>query len=208
MKYIIAVAICFSVSFSQAQLLKDFFSNKTQVVLLGLDFTQCKFIGRDGFGNPEGLKNYAIKAWNKFFATEPNKYSMQDALGLKDKYYYNSINYFLKRNEEMVDTYSNVTNEDYHITLEQVQENVKTYDTFEKEGLAISFVVESFNKLENKAYIWVTFISLPENEVIYAERMEGKPGGAGQENYWARAVYDIVTQLEKRSDELRSIRSF
>lgn len=206
MKYIIAVAICFSVSFSQAQLLKDFYSNKTQVVLLGLDFTQCKFIGREGFSNPDGLKNYAIKQWNKFFATEPQKYSMKDALGLSDKYYYNSINYFLKRNEEMVDTYTNVTDEPYEITLEQVKEDVKTYDTFEKEGLAVSFVVESFNKLENKVVIWVTFLSLPDNEVIYAEKMEGRPGGGSQVNFWARGVYDIVTQLEKRKKELSTLR--
>ncbi len=203
MKFILLLAISLIANCSYSQTMKDFFSNKTQVVLLGLDFTQSKFIGKNAFSNPEGLKNHAIKSWNRFFATEPRKYSLQDAFGLKDKYYYNSINYFLKRNKE-VNTYRNVTDEDFQLTKEQVTETVSTYTPFEKEGLAVSFVVESFNKLKGEAHIWVTFISLPDNEVIYMEKMVGKPGGGGQVNYWARAVYDIVSQIEKRADEFKS----
>jgi hypothetical protein len=181
------------------QTIEDFYSNKTQVVLLGLDFTKAKFIGKEDFGNPEGLKNHALKNWNRFFATEPNKYSLQKAFGLSDKYYYNSINYFLKRNDELVNTYTIATDESYTLTNEDIKETVSSYSTFEKEGLAVSFVVESFNKLKNEAVIWVTYISLPDNEIIATERMVGNPGGAGQVNYWARAVYDIVTQIEKNS---------
>ena len=182
-----------------------FSQNKTQVVLLGLDFTQCKFIGKSGFSNPEGLKNHAIRGWNRFFATEPGKYSLQDALDLKDKYYYNSINYFLKRNDEEVNTFRNVTDEDYSLTRQEIEANVATYTTFEKEGLAVSFVVESFNKLKAEAHIWVVFISLPDNKVIHMEKMIGVPGGAGQLNYWARAIYHIVSQIEKRADEFKSM---
>lgn len=192
-------------SFSFGQKLADFYSNKQQVVLLGLDFTQCMFIGKDAFGNPEGIKNYSIKQWNKFFVTEPNKYSMQDALGLSDKYYYNSINYFISRNDKLVNTFRNVTDEDHSITPSSISENVATYETFEKDGFAISFIVESFNALKNEAYIWVTFIDVSDKTVIYTEKMTGRPGGAGQVNFWARAVYDIVTQLEERKEELRNL---
>jgi hypothetical protein len=202
MKFILALLFSISISCSFGQSMADFFTNKTQVVLLGLDFTQCKFIGKDGFSNPEGLKNHSIPNWNKFFATEPAKYSLQDALGLKDKYYYNSINYFMKRNED-VNTFQNVTDESYTLTKDQIIENVASYTPFEKEGLAISFVVESFNKLEAEAHIWVVYLSLPDNEIIYMEKMVGKPGGAGQVNFWIRAVYDIVSQIEKNVDELK-----
>lgn len=206
MKFIILLAalLSFQTSWSQSSM-EDFFTNKTQVVLLGLDFTQAKFIGKDGFKNPDGLKSHGIKEWNRFFASEPGKYSLQDALGLKDKYYYNSINYFLKRNDELVNTYRNITDEDHTITEEEIAANVATYTTFEKEGLAVSFVVESFNKLTNEAIIYVTFINLPENEIIHIERMVGTPGGAGQANYWARAVYDVVSQIEKRAEEFRKM---
>ena len=51
----------------------------------------------------------------------------------------------------------------------------------------------------------MTFINLPENEIIHIERMVGKPGGGGQLNYWARAVYDIVNQIEKRADEFKKM---
>ena len=203
MNYLFTLLFLLIVGCSFSQSMSDFFSNKTQVVLLGLDFTQSKFIGKDGFNNPEGLKNHAIKEWNKFFATEPGKYSLQKALGLKDKYYYNSINYFLKRNEE-VNTFRNVTDDDYALTKDEIVESVSLYTPFEKEGLAISFVVESFNKLTNEAHIWVVFISLPDNDIIYMEKMIGKPGGGGQVNYWARAIYDIVSQIEKRSEEFKS----
>lgn len=203
MKILVVLLFSLVASIATSQKMSDFFSNKTQVVLLGLDFTQCKFIGKDGFSNPEGLKNHAIPNWNKFFATEPRKYSLQDALGLSDKYYYNSINYFTKRNE-VVNTFRNVTDEDYTLTNDQIVENVSTYETFEKEGLAVSFVVESFNKLKAEAHIWVVYLSLPNNEIIYMEKMIGKPGGGGQVNFWARAIYDIVSQIEKKADELKN----
>lgn len=200
------VIISFLLIFAQkinGQTLNDFYSNKTQVVLLGLDFTQAKFIGKTGFDSPDGLKNHAIKNWNRFFATEPNKYSLQTALGLSDKFYYNSINYFLKRNDEMVNQYQCITDEPYQLTEQQIAETVASYTPFEKEGLAISFIVESFNKTEMQAVIWVTYISLPENEIIATERMVGVPGGGGQVNFWARAVYDIVSQIEKNSEKMR-----
>lgn len=184
--------------------MKDFFSNKTQVVLLGLDFSQAKFIGKEGFNSPDGLKNHAIKGWNRFFATEPNKYSLQDALGLSDKYYYNSINYLIKQNDEVVDQYSCITNEPYTMTEDQIVSTVSAYTPFEKEGLAISFLVESFDKTNNEANIWVVFFSLPSNEIIYKQKMKGTPGGGGQLNFWARAVYDIVSQIEKNADDFKS----
>lgn len=204
MKYsIIVLAILFApLSFSQS--MKDFFSNKTQVVLLGLDFSQAKFIGKDGFASPDGLKNHAIKGWNRFFATEPGKYSLQEALGLSDKYYYNSINYFIKQNDELVDQYKCITDEPYTLTEDQIVSTISAYAPFEKQGLAISFLVESFDKTNSEANIWVVFLSLPSNEIIYKQKMKGTPGGAGQLNFWARAVYDIVSQIEKTADDLKS----
>lgn len=206
MKFFFTLLITLGLNCSYGQTMADFYSNNTQVVLLGLDFTQCKFIGKKLFNNPEGIKNYAIKQWNRFFATEPAKYSLQEAFGLKDKYYYNSINYFLNRNDQLVNTFQNITDEEYHLTKEDIIENVKTYEPFEKEGLAVSFVVESFNHLTNEATIWVTFLNVETKEVIYTEKMVGSPGGAGQVNFWARGVYDIVNQIEKRKEELRAIR--
>ena len=205
MKTLILTLFLATTSLSFGQKMSDFFSGKNQVVLLGLDFTMCKFIGKDAFSNPEGMKNYAIKQWNKFFVTEPRKYSMQTTFGLSDKYYYNSINYFMTRNDQMVDVYRNITDEDHSLTAEEIEANVKTYQTFEKNGYAVALIVESFNELTDKAYIWVTFIDVESKTVVYTERMEGRPGGAGQVNFWARAVYDIVTQLEKRKEELKSM---
>ena len=61
MKFIVLFTAALLVQTSWSQSMSDFFSNKTQVVLLGLDFTQAKFIGKDAFRDPEGLKNHAIK---------------------------------------------------------------------------------------------------------------------------------------------------
>lgn len=204
MKTIFLLVLIFCGQISYSQEMPDFFSNKTQVVLLGLDFTLAKFIGPEGFPKENGLKNHSMKQWNKFFALEPGKYSLQDAFDLSDKYYYNSINYFLKRNESLVDISTAIIDVPYTITEEQVRENVKTYSTFEKEGLAVSFVVESFNKKTEEGTVWVAFLSLPDNEIIYMEKMVGKPGGAGQANYWARSIYEIVSQIEKRAKEFEN----
>lgn len=203
MKYILLFTSLLFIQFTSGQKsMKDFFTNKTQVVFLGMDFTQAKFIGKKKFPSADGLKNHAIKSWNRFLATEPGKYSLQEAFGLKDKYYYNSINYFLKRNQT-IDVAAKITDDDYSLTKEDVKKNVATYNTFEKEGLAVSFVVESFNDPKGEAHAWVVYIDLPSNEVIYMEKMMGKPGGLGQVNFWARSMYNIVTQIEKKAAELK-----
>jgi hypothetical protein len=203
MKYIILCAslFLFQNSWSQESM-KDFFTNKTQVVFLGMDFTQARFIGKDKFPKVDGLKNHAIKEWNRFLATEPGKYSLKEAFKLKDKNYYNSINYFTKRNQK-IDVESKIIDSDYSLSEDEVVKNVAEYNTFEKEGLAVSFVVESFNAKVDKAYVWVCFIDLPSNKIIYMEKMVGNGGGMGQVNFWARAMYSIVSQIEKRADEFK-----
>jgi len=203
MKNILLILSLITVQFSYSQTMKDFFTNKTQVVFLGLDLTQARFIGSDKFRNPEGIKSHAFKEWNRFLATEPGKYSLQDAFGLKDKYYYNSINYFLKRNHT-IEMEGKIIDTDYTLSEEDAVKNVSTYTTFEKEGLAVSFVVEKFVDDVGEAHVWVVFIDLPENRVIYIEKMIGKAGGIGMANFWARSIYDIVSQIEKRRLEFKA----
>lgn len=202
MKYAVLTLSLFILQFGHSQTMKDFFTNKTQVVFLGCDYTQAKFIGKAKFPKADGLKNHAMKSWNRLLATEPGKYSLQDAFGLKDKYYYNSINYFLKRNSK-IDVASNITDDDYTLSEEDVRKNIATYSTFEKEGLGVSFIVESYNDTKGEAHVWVAYISLSDNKVIYLEKMIGKPGGLGQVNFWARSTYNLCTQIEKKADELK-----
>jgi hypothetical protein len=85
-----------------------------------------------------------------------------------------------------------------HMTKEDISQIVNSYNFKSLSGVGLLFVVESFSKIEGKAYIWVTFINLSSKEVLFTERMTGAPSGFGVRNYWAGAVYNVMKQMKSK----------
>jgi hypothetical protein len=180
------------------------FSQENQAVWLGLDFSHSKMIGHDGFRDPVAIQSRLFDSWNNLILAESDKYDIKEAFRLKELE--NEIG-VVKKVNETVDPDQLVQEENWMIEESQLASIIKNYDLSEfknssNEGsdfrVGLVFIVETFNKNEVEASFWVTAIDLHTKKILKAERMQGKPGGFGIRNYWARTVYNIIKELKGR----------
>lgn len=170
------------------------FDGKTKVVFLGLDFTQAKFIGQDGFKDAYKLKTYYLANWNALLEEEYAKYNLP-LNALKARHYETNTSSLMVLNDDIKKIEERIINGSYYIDERTVQKSIRKYKYSYNKGIGISFVVESFNKSQEKSVIWVTFINLANNSLLYTERMEGEASGFGLRNYWAGSISDIIEQI-------------
>lgn len=175
--------------------MSDVFDGETKITFLGLDFTQAKFIGQDGFNDPEKIKTYYLQLWNEMLETEYDKYNIKEQLRAEN--YTTSVDDMIALNDGY-DVKSNILNGTYNISEKDVEKAVKKYKLSSKEGIGVVYVVESFSKTDERAYVWVTFINMKNNKVLYTEKVEAKAGGFGFRNYWLGAVYNVNKTLKSR----------
>lgn len=181
--------------FSQRSMSKVF-DGKTKIVFLGLDFTQARFIGKDGFEDTYKLKTYYLANWNMLLEEEYAKYNMP-LISLNAKNYLTETSDLILLNDEIEDIESMIINGSYNIDENDIKKSVKKYKLTQDDGIGVSFIVESFNKPLEKAVIWVTFINLNNGSLLYTERMEGKADGFGLRNFWAGSIHDVIMQIKE-----------
>jgi hypothetical protein len=85
----------------------------------------------------------------------------------------------------------------YHLEEETIFEIVNDYNPETQTGVGVVFIMESFNKEEEKGHMWVVFFDIPTKEVLLMEKMSGAAGGFGWRNYWARTYYNVLKEIEK-----------
>jgi hypothetical protein len=165
-------------------------------VWLGLDFSNTKLLGREGFNDPKKIIDYYFIAWNQLIFDEGKKYDVKKAFKLKQLYtddsYFDAINSTVKLNELFVDRSYSLSESDINNIVEEYNfSNIK-------QTIALVFIVERLDKPKEQAVFWVTLINSRTKEIILTERMIGKPGGFGFRNYWAGSIYDIIKQINKK----------
>ncbi len=163
---------------------------------LGLDFSNTKLLGSEGFNDPKKIIDHYFIAWNQLIFDEGEKYNVKKAFKLKQIYtedsYFDAINSTVKLNEIFVDRSYSVSESD----INNIVENYNFSNI--KQKIVLVFIVERLDKPKEQAVFWVTLINSGTKEIILTERMIGKPGGFGFRNYWAGAVYDIIKQIKKK----------
>ncbi len=168
--------------------------NANEIHWFGVDFTNARMIGSTGFTHPDIICNrYIKKKWNTYVFNERDKYDIGKFL--KGKEVIPHLDFILERNSK-VTTDNLIINKDYQIEHSDIKKTIKEYNTQER-GIGLVFIVESFNKLEETASIWVTFFDIPTNKLIYTQEYEVKPGGFGVLNYWLRGTYNTCKELRK-----------
>jgi hypothetical protein len=156
-----------------------------EITWYGLDFSNVRLIGAIGFKNPEKIKSYYFDAWNSLIIYETNKYKL-------DKFFHkesveNYLNIVTDRNT-LPNLDELVIETEYSFGAEEVMRMISEYDSGEKEGIGLVFILESLNKYKERAIIWVTFFDIQTKQVLLTERLEGKAGGYGFRNFWAGAT--------------------
>ncbi|HEV8514140.1 MAG TPA: hypothetical protein VGQ59_12725 [Cyclobacteriaceae bacterium] len=191
----IVVWIIFSVP-AIAQVTKDVFDTKESVVWLGLDFTGAKFQGeREDFGSNADIEKL-ILAWNTLMINEPLKYDMGKAL--HRQLLKNVVGIAIAHNTEL-NLKGRVESDSknfLHLDKAAISRIVSSYDFVTEQGIGVMFVVESFNKIDKKGSAWLTFVNLNTKEVLFTERVTGKPAGFGVRNYWAGSIYNMQKQVQ------------
>ena len=186
----------------QAQERNDVFDLKTKVTWLGLDFSQAKLLGdREKLGSESDIRNL-IEAWNNLLIKEADKYNVAAAIDRKSVE--NAIEVTIEHNMELdvLAMYSDDKKDYLHVKPSDVEEIISSYDFKDLSGLGLMFNVESFSKLNGEGAIWITFINLETKEVLFTERLTGKPSGAGLRNYWAGAIHEVMEKTQKKEFEM------
>jgi hypothetical protein len=180
---------------------KEVFDPKTPIVWLGLDFTGAVFIGdREKFGSKNDIR-YLISSWNSLMTMEKEKFDVYAMLG-KTKVVH-KVEIAQEHNDklELTDITSNDLADRVRLTKEIIQDIVTSYDFSDLQGIGLMFNVENFNKLNNEAVVWITFINLETKSIIFTERVAAPPGGSGLRNYWAGAIFAIMRKIKAGSFE-------
>lgn len=184
---ILALTVVPLVCFGQ-RTMTDFMEENCDVIWFGLDFTQAKMIGSEGFNDPVAIKEDYFRKWNHLMISEGDKYEWGKALLVSDlKYDYGVVDVV---NDE-VKVKSLVINKSYSIAEEDIQASVKQYNLSEyKDGIGVVIVVESFDKIREQGFGYITFFDVNTKQVLYNHELVGEAGGFGFRNYWAGAIYN------------------
>lgn len=179
-----------------AQTVKNIFDGQTPVTYLGIDFTLAKVLGETNT-DPTDMRDRQFPAINNLVITQPNKYDIADALQRQE--IANDLSLVNARNKSIPVQQIKSTNlNDFgHLNTGDIVQLVSSYNFSGKTGIGLLLVVDGMSKSEKTAIVYVTFINMASKRVLLTERIEGKAGGFGFRNYWAKPIEDIFKKIKK-----------
>jgi len=161
-----------------------------EIVWAGLDFSEARLIGSEGFSDPYDIKDRFFNSWNNLILAESDKYNVREFYQ-KSKVI-NDLSVVNERNETP-DPDELVINESYSLDQGTIASMVKSYDLEKKdEGVGLVYIVESFDKTGVMATVDVVFFDIRTKEILWQEQYHEKPGGFGLRNYWAGAIMKVM----------------
>ena len=168
-KTLLIIILCLSVQSLSAQSSFSEIKKHHSWVWLGLDFSNTKLFGADGFKDPKKIIDHYFIAWNQLIFDEGEKYNIKKAFKLKQIYtedsYFDLLNSTVKLNEIFVDRSYSVSESDINNIVEDYNfSNIK-------QNIALVFIVERLDKPKERAVFWVTLINSGTKEIILTERM-------------------------------------
>ncbi len=165
----------------------------------GIDYTQCYFLTPMDFPSVSDLEE-KIGAWNDLILLERDKFIEKTIMTKKRKIKY-YVDMVKERNEE-IDVKSRLTEDGFkssHLEPEMIQGIVDSYFIEDDmKGIGLVFIAESYSKPNVAGAYYVTFFDMETRQVIFTERMLGKPSGFGLRNYWAGSYYKVLKDVGKK----------
>lgn len=191
----VLVFVCLSAGNSQAQTLKEFFSNEsTPLTYLGVDFSATKI---------EGETATAAEIVNKFepinnvIVTEAKKYDVAGAFKRTN------VSNFLEAVQKLNAAVNpatikanGVADLEKGLTPADIDKQVKKYDLHGQKGIGLVFIMDGMSKTNKEAYVYATLIDLSSKKVLLTERFTGKAQGFGFRNYWAYTIYKVLNSID------------
>lgn len=179
---------------------KDFLSSD-DMVWYGLNFSQARMVGQFdqavGAGAATGseMKGKWIPSWNGLIVSEPQNFKMGEAFQKTN--IFNDLGPAETQNmaidAEKLMSYNAYKFADAAKTVNDVIASLPAGE--KKEGVGVTFVVESFDKTAMMAYMYVVVFDIATKKVLISEKMNAVPKGIGLRNFWAGAVKDVLKQI-------------
>lgn len=201
MKKIAIIALALMCSLGVKAQGVDMFAEK-EIMWLGLDFTGAKLIGTTHFQQQITARrlttvNQLFDSWNAQIVKEEGKFNIQEFYLKRIRT--NDLLPVNKRNNS-INPESVMINDIHTLSKEEVGRICSTYTGLQKEsGLALLFVVESFDFINKKANIYTVFIDIADARPVYIKKFEGIPSGSSR-NLWIGGTF---IALEKSFDSYR-----
>lgn len=159
------------------------------VCWLGVDFSIAKFVGAEGFTDPDEIKKTYFNSWNSLLIDE-NRVTVLEK-GLKfESLSYNTDN--VKANNAKIEMNGYIQEETHDVSRSDVKSLIDSYDYSEiQEKICVSIVVESFDKLNEVGEVWMAFNFLSTGKQ-FLKKLEIKPKGFGFRNYWLGVLKEAI----------------
>jgi hypothetical protein len=88
----------------------------------------------------------------------------------------------------------NLKREKKYIISDQtvISKIVKDYETTEKEGVGLVFIVKSFDKPNKYVKLFPTFFDIASKQVLWTSEITGTGGGYGLNKFWGEKLFDAI----------------
>ena len=190
-KYSLFLSLIICAIALQAQDTKLVFGSPT-AVWYGMDFTKAKMIGfKDE--SPHKIRDEYFKMWNGVALGMDLSPTFQKHAVAKDPNGVNKINLDRETGTMMADA-------DADFSSTQIADEIKALPAgAQKKGLAVVFIVQSFNKTTNLATVHVVFFDIATRDVLLSKKVTGKASGGSADKAWSGALKNILTDIEKKN---------
>lgn len=159
------------------------------IVFYGIDYSQVKVYGASEHYSQFREAFYGI---NSLFVTEPNKYDVGKILGV------NIVSQDFEPVEEKINSIQDllIVNRNYQLTDEQIQEAINSLSLKEENGTGLVIVAQLLNKADKWGSYSIVYFDINTREILDAFDTNGKAGGYGLRNYWARSVLEGLKKIK------------
>jgi hypothetical protein len=174
----------------QQELTKDDVYYAKEITVYGVDFSNAVIIHES--------EEHIAMLENDYYFTINNLFFLQKFNDLK-KVMKNK----LKGNEEFTQERNKNLEKKYTIyDLSIIQKIISEYNTPEKEGIGLVFIVKSLDKPNKKVELFPTFFNIETKQVIWTFKVEGRGGKYGLEIYWSEKMVNAIDNfIEAYSSE-------
>ena len=149
----------------------------------GLDFSKAKL--ENDFNHPKEVKQAYINGWNEYVGSPQADIRTL----LKKEHLDVDLSIVTERN-------LNFTNSTEQLTKDMISQMISEYKVHKTEGIGLVFIIDSFDKSQEKAFVWVTFFDIASKKVLLTEQESGKPKhSSSMVLHWGTAMLDIMSKV-------------
>ncbi|SMD32191.1 hypothetical protein SAMN04488029_0533 [Reichenbachiella faecimaris] len=165
----------------------------TDLTWFGIDYTQCRMVGEEGFTDKKKIVEVYFNAWNDFVFTEKNKYDVAKYMMKDDVKFDLSL---VKAKNTQVNPDSIVYDETATLVNDQVSALLIDYDFSKHKGLGAMLFAEYYSKRNLEASYFFVIFDIDSGELLLTKRYIIGPGGFGFRNYWASTFYNSLKNMK------------